>query len=146
MRIYLAAAMTNPGRDLETIRALLDHIESSGHDVPTRHVAAPDGRQRDSVLTDADLARRDMAWLAGCDALVAEVSTPSHGVGVEVTAGLQRGMPVLLLHRSGVTVSRLLLGMPGSEAAAYASVGEAVAAIDRFLGDVRTRAGRGEPA
>ncbi len=146
MRVYLAAAMTNPGRDLATIRALLEHVEALGHEVPTRHVAFPDGRERDSVLSDADLARRDLAWLAACDALVAEVSTPSHGVGVEVTAGLQRGMPALLLYRKETTVSRLLLGLPGSETVAYATVAEATAAIDRFLRRVRTAASRGVSA
>jgi 2'-deoxynucleoside 5'-phosphate N-hydrolase len=133
MRIYLAAAMTNPVRDLDLLARLLAHLEDAGHEVPTRHIAAADGKERDKVLTDSELARRDLDWIAGSDALVAEVSTPSHGVGVEVMEALARRTPVLLLRRAGAPVSRLLLGLPGVRVSSYGSVDEARAAIDGFL-------------
>ncbi len=128
--------MTNPARDLEVLGRILAHLEGGGHEVPTRHIAAADGKQRDKALTDAELARRDLDWIAGCDAVVAEVSTPSHGVGVEVMAALDRRLPVLLLRREGVPVSRLLLGLPGIEVVSYRSADEASAAIDAFLAGV----------
>jgi hypothetical protein len=133
MRVYLAAAITNESRSIPTLKALLGHLERCGHDVPTRHIVEEDARARDAHLTDAQLADRDLAWLAASAALVAEVSTPSHGVGVEVTAALQRGLPVLLLYRHGTRVSRLLLGLSGSRARSYGEVAEATAAIDEFL-------------
>jgi hypothetical protein len=136
MRVYLAAAMTSVDRDLPAIAALVGHLERSGHEVPTRHVADPNGRELDAALTDQQLARRDLDWLASCDALVAEVSTPSHGVGIEVMAAVQRLVPVLLLHRRGVRVSRLLHGLPFARATAYDESAEATAAIDAFLADV----------
>ncbi|HQT95124.1 MAG TPA: nucleoside 2-deoxyribosyltransferase, partial [Thermoanaerobaculaceae bacterium] len=119
MRVYLAAAMTNGARDLGAIRALLASIEGEGHEVPTRHVADPRGREVEGEATDAEVAQRDLAWVMSCDALVAEVSTPSHGVGVEVATALQHGIPVLLLHRRDAVVSRLMLGLTGVESAAY---------------------------
>ncbi|MFI5167526.1 MAG: nucleoside 2-deoxyribosyltransferase [Thermoanaerobaculales bacterium] len=136
MRVYFAAAMTNPLRDLGAIQALVEHLESNGHDVPTRHVADAAGPEDDSVITDTDVARRDLAWLVGCDALVAEVSTPSHGVGIEVATAIARGLPVLLLHRAAARVSRLLLGLPGASVAAYASPADAAAALSTFLAEV----------
>jgi hypothetical protein len=139
MRIYLAAAMTNAGRDLEAIRTLLDCLEADGHDVPTRHVADPLGREVEGELADADVARRDLGWVAGCDALVAEVSTPSHGVGVEVEAAISGGKPVLLTYRRGATVSRLLLGLPGIETFAYAEARDLRASVRRFLATVQSR-------
>ncbi|HUK12535.1 MAG TPA: nucleoside 2-deoxyribosyltransferase [Thermoanaerobaculaceae bacterium] len=142
MRVYLAAAMTNASRDLATIRALVDHLESAGHEVPTRHVADAAGREPESAITHAEVARRDLAWVAGSDALVAEVSTPSHGVGVEVAAASARGVPTLLVHRAGVPVSRLLLGLPGIEVAAYADAAQARASVSRFL----ARVGAARPA
>jgi nucleoside 2-deoxyribosyltransferase len=137
VRIYLAAAMTHAGRDLEAIKALLDCLEAEGHEVPTRHVADPRGRDVEGGLPDAEVAQRDLAWVTGCDALVAEVSTPSHGVGVEVAAALAGGKPVLLTHRRGMAVSRLLLGLPGVEVVAYADAGELGEAVRRFLASVR---------
>ena len=137
MRIYLAAAMTHAGRDLETIRTLLDCLEADGHDVPTRHVADPLGREVEGEIADADLARRDLEWVAGCDALVAEVSTPSHGVGVEVAAALASGKPVLLTYRRGTPVSRLLLGLRGVEAFAYTDARHVRDEVRRFLARVK---------
>lgn len=144
MRVYLAAAMTNASRDVGAIEALLETIESCGHQVPTRHVADPLGREVEGAVADVDIARRDLDWVAGCDALVAEVSTPSHGVGVEVAAALLHGLPVLLVHRTGAQVSRLLLGLAGIEVAAYAQTAEAAAAVREFLARLVSRRGRPE--
>jgi hypothetical protein len=136
MRIYFAAAMTNPARDLPTLAAIVKHLEAAGHAVPTRHVADPRGRELDAGLTDQELAQRDLGWLAGSDAFVAEVSAPSHGVGIEAMAAAQRLLPMLLLHRRGCTVSRLLLGLPFVTVASYGDVAEACSRIDGFLAAV----------
>lgn len=137
MRVYLAAAMTHTGRDLAAIRALLDGLEADGHEVPTRHVADPRGRDVDGSLTDGQVALRDLGWVAGCDALVAEVSTPSHGVGVEVAAALAGGKPVLLAYRRGTQVSRLLLGLRGVEVLEYAGAEDAREGVREFLARFR---------
>lgn len=137
MRIYLAAAMTHSGRDLDAIKALLDCLEGDGHHVPSRHVADPRGREVEGDLSEAKLAQRDLGWVAGCDALVAEVSSPSHGVGVEVAAALAGGKPVLLVYRRGTPVSRLLLGLPGVEVVTYTDAREIDVAVWRFLARVQ---------
>ncbi len=137
MRVYLAAAMTNAARDLGAIQAVLAALEASGHEVPSRQVADPLGREADGAITDVEIARRDLAWVTGCDAIVAEVSTPSHGVGVEVAAALQHAVPVLLLHRRDAAVSRLLLGLAGVRVAAYAATEEIAPTVRRFLDAVR---------
>jgi nucleoside 2-deoxyribosyltransferase len=137
MRIYLAAAMTHAGRDLAAIQALLECLESEGHEVPTRHVSDPRGREVEGEISDTELARRDLGWVAGCDALVAEVSTPSHGVGVEVAAALAGGKPVLLAYRRGTVVSRLLLGLPEVEVLTYANTSEACEGVRAFLARVQ---------
>ena len=146
MRVYLAAAMTNPARDLGVIQGLVDHLEAHGHEVPTRHVADRAGREDDTVITDGELARRDLAWLSGCNALVAEVSAPSHGVGIEVATAARLGIPALLLYRAGTPVSRLLLGLDGIQAGAYADLTGARSLVSEFLThlEAATRtAGRG---
>jgi nucleoside 2-deoxyribosyltransferase len=137
MRVYLAAAMTHTGRDLGAILALLRCLEEDDHAVPSRHVADPRGRGVEGPVTDSEIARRDLDWVAGCDALVAEVSTPSHGVGVEVATALAARKPVFLVYRCGTAVSRMLLGLPGVEALAYANVREACEGVRVFLAGVR---------
>jgi len=134
VRIYLAASMTSPAAEIAVVRHLLAALEGEGHVVPSRHVAdAAAAMTRDAQLSDAQLAARDLAWLAECDAVIAEVSTPSHGVGVEVMAASAAGIPVLALARHGVGVSRLLKGLPGVRAVAYRTIEQALAEVADFL-------------
>jgi nucleoside 2-deoxyribosyltransferase len=78
---------------------------------------------------------RDVRWLDDAQALIAEVSTPSHGVGYEIAYALLRGKPVLCLHQAGARVSKMLLGNdhPGMIVRAYTEPGQAVAAMQSFL-------------
>lgn len=145
VRIYLAAAMTNPARDVAIAAALVNWLEGRGHVVPTRHVASTHARSLDRELSDRDLAQRDLQWLATSDVLVAEVSTPSHGVGIEVTAALAHGLPVLLLHHQEAQVSRLLLGLTGVESQAYDSAEEALDHLSRFLGKAEAQVHASSP-
>jgi hypothetical protein len=39
------------------------------------------GARGEDALPDHEIHRRDLEWLESCDAVIAEVSTPSLGVG-----------------------------------------------------------------
>ncbi|MGQ9495629.1 MAG: nucleoside 2-deoxyribosyltransferase [Thermoanaerobaculaceae bacterium] len=138
MRVYLAAAMTSPNRELSTVQSLARALETLGLEVLTKHVAHPMGKERDRNLTDHELAKRDLNWLGQAHCLVAEVSTPSHGVGIEVMAAVQRGLPVLLLAREKNAVSRLLRGLPGVRFSWYRDGDDAVRIMMAFLQEVGT--------
>lgn len=125
--------MTTPATEIGTVRALLAALEERGHNVPSRHVADPSAAGRDAELSDAQLAARDLAWLAGCEAVVAEVSTPSHGVGIEIMAASAAALPILALARRGARVSRLLAGLPGLRLVRYESTEEALAHLADYL-------------
>ena len=45
-------------------------------------------------MTPRQVYERDMAWLAECEAVVAEVTTPSLGVGYEIAEALHLRKPV----------------------------------------------------
>jgi len=141
VRVYLAASMTTPAAEMATVQALLAALENAGHCVPSRHVADPAAVSRDAELSDAQLAGRDLSWLAGCNAVIAEVSTPSHGVGVEVMAASAAGIPILALARRGARVSRLLAGLPGVRLAPYDSVEQAAAQAIQFLASMSSAIG-----
>jgi nucleoside 2-deoxyribosyltransferase len=80
-----------------------------------------------------------MAWIRACDALIAEVSTPSHGVGYEVAFALSLGKPVLCCYKEGQPVSKMITGNshPNLHLATYQNVGEAVQAVRAFLTNQR---------
>jgi nucleoside 2-deoxyribosyltransferase len=92
-------------------------------------------------VTEADeIYTRDIRWIKGCNALVSEVSTPSHGVGYEIAYSLGLGKPVLCCYREGVTVSKMILGndSSGLTVRSYQDEAELRELLDQFIADVPT--------
>jgi len=102
--------------------ALVDYLRSRGYEVPAAHVAAPDvlRREQRAAASPRDIYARDLRWLRACDLVVAEVSTPSLGVGMEVAEAQHLGKPVLALCRAGVPLSALVAGHPAIRLLTYA--------------------------
>jgi nucleoside 2-deoxyribosyltransferase len=118
--IYLAVPLIGD-RDMESARKLAEIIERLGHEVVSRWVIASDpgwGMNPDAVY------RRDAQGVRECDGLVAEVSTPSHGVGMEIMLAHMLGKKVICACKKGAKLSRLLQGMPGIVIIEYGSFEE----------------------
>ena len=65
-------------------------------------------------MTEEEIYARDMSLLLKSEALIAEVTVPSTGVGYEICRALVQGIPVLCLHRQDAVVSAMVLGNPNS--------------------------------
>lgn len=112
MNVYFACSITG-GREFEAFyqaftRALLE----DGHEVPTAYLAESEVVALEKIVTPQDVYERDTTWIRACDALVAEVSVPSHGVGYEIGFALGEGKPVLCLAQEGRPVSKMISGNP----------------------------------
>ena len=112
MQVYFACAITGGRQDERVYQAIVAALEQAGHQVPTAHLTHPEGLAAEAQAHPTAVYERDTAWIRESDALIAEVSTPSHGVGYEIAYALQHGKPVLLLFREDVRVSKMLLGNP----------------------------------
>ena len=135
MKIYFSCSITG-GRDDEPVyRRLVDHLHAAGHEVLTAHLASPEVLLDELHLAPEVVYERDCAWVRACDAMVAEVSTPSHGVGYEIAYALELGKPVLCCHREAARVSKMITGnsRPGLKNATYQEPAEALAQVDAFL-------------
>jgi len=78
--------------------------------------------------------RRDMLWIDGCDAMIAEVSAVSHGVGYEIAyAHHVRRMPILMLAHTGTSVSTMLIGSEAFALQYYDDIAELDTAMTPFL-------------
>jgi nucleoside 2-deoxyribosyltransferase len=139
MKIYLACTVRGDRSGLVAGRAICDRLQRLGHDVLTTHLLADNVDAAESVLTEADVYRRDLGWLTSCDVLVAEASGSSYGVGFEVGYVLGRadatGQKAVLLYdvaRRGA-VSRLLTGNCDANCTTfgYTSIEELVAFIEQ---------------
>ncbi len=112
MNVYFACSITG-GREFEPVyQDLVAALSAAGHEIPTSHLAQSEVMEEERVVSPAEVYARDAAWIAACDALVAEVSVPSHGVGYEIGFALQLGKPVLCLHHRVRAVSKMITGNP----------------------------------
>jgi len=135
MKVYFSCSLTGGRNDEAIYGALVDHLQAAGHEVLTAHLAWPEVMRAERVVDPGEVYHRDIAWIEECQALVAEVSTPSHGVGYEIAYALGVGKPVLCLYRRDARVSKMITGndSPTLRVVAYASAGEALALVDKFL-------------
>ena len=135
MDLYFSCSLTGGRQDQPLYAALVAHLQSLGHRVLTAHLASESVMAADGTLSPAAVFDRDTLWIRGCDAVIAEVSTPSHGVGFEVAYALERGKPVLCLAREGVRVSKMLTGIrqAGFDFCTYADGPEACLHAEAFL-------------
>ncbi len=112
MKIYFACSISGGRKDEKTYQHLVGVLEKMGIDVPTAHIAETGIEIIDGQEEPQDIYQRDVSWIEESDLLVAEVSTPSHGVGYEIGYALFLGKPVLCLYHHEVVVSKMITGNP----------------------------------
>jgi nucleoside 2-deoxyribosyltransferase len=135
MKIYFAGSIRG-GRDDAALYARIIALLEDYGEVLTEHVGAADVDQMgEQQLSDAAIYERDMDWLAEADAVVAEVTVPSHGVGYEIARAETWGKPVLCLHRpdGGRRLSAMLAGAPTLQCERYERVEDLPPVLDRFF-------------
>lgn len=135
MNIYFSCSITGGRSDQAVYQKIVEFLVDHGHEVPTAHLSREDVLEDERMVLPVDVYERDVRWVNECDALIAEVSTPSHGVGYEIALALLQGKPVLCCYRQGKTVSKMILGnsQPGLSLYAYESASDMLDAVERFL-------------
>jgi len=113
-KIFLSGSIRGGRQLLETYRLMCNILEEAGAEVLSWHVADAELEKAESKMTEEEIYSRDMSLLVKSDALIAEVTVPSTGVGYEICRALTLGIPVLCLHRPDAAVSAMVLGNPGS--------------------------------
>ncbi|MFQ5831759.1 MAG: nucleoside 2-deoxyribosyltransferase [Candidatus Thorarchaeota archaeon] len=74
-----------------------------------------------------EIYERDVHYVRSCDLLIAEVSSPSHGVGMEIMLAIELSKPVLMFHhRNSGSISRMVLGADGKALFTYEDLEEVV--------------------
>ena len=141
MNIYFACSITG-GRELESVYQVITRaLVEDDHVVPTAHLAEPGVLPLEAVIDPFEVYSRDIAWIHASDALIAEVSVPSHGVGYEIGYVLGLGKPVLALYQQGRTLSKMISGNsdPNLLVRTYDTAEQAVAIVRGVLSTHFTR-------
>ncbi|MCL5429119.1 MAG: nucleoside 2-deoxyribosyltransferase [Chloroflexi bacterium] len=140
MKIYFACAIVGGRQDEAVYQQLVDALLADGHEIPTAINAGPAWQAMEGSPEPDEVYRRDTSWIDESQVLIAEVSTPSHGVGYEISYALERDKPVLCIYRRGVRVSKMLTGntMPGMTVTDYGDIGEGVEIMRGFVKNLTT--------
>ncbi|MFT4310327.1 MAG: nucleoside 2-deoxyribosyltransferase [Candidatus Woesearchaeota archaeon] len=110
MNIYFSGSIRGGGNDTQFYLRIIDVLKQYGH-VFAEHIYEHATSGKGTVhLTDTQIHDRDIEWIDKSDIVVAEVSTPSLGVGYEIRYALEKNIPVLVLHRH--RVSAMITGAP----------------------------------
>lgn len=134
MKIYFAGSIRGGREDVPLYSDIIDLLKQHG-EVLTEHVGQIDPGE--DSLSDGAIYHRDMTWLKESDAVVAEVTVPSHGVGYEIARAETMNKPILCLHRPGEGrhLSALIAGNPDIQCVLYRRLAELKPLVDRFLRD-----------
>ncbi len=132
-KVYFACSIRGGG-DKSIYPALVKSIKQ--HAELLSEIFIADGLNLNgSSLPERNIWTRDMEWVKNADAIIAEVSNPSLGVGYEIAKAEEWGKPVLCLFRpiDGRKLSAMVAGSPTVTVVEYTEVTAAVEAIKSFL-------------
>ena len=135
MKIYFAGAIRG-GRDETDIYNNIITYLSSKAEVLTEHVGSSKLTTiGEANRSDGEIFLRDMEWLQSADLIIAEVTTPSLGVGYELGIAEKLKIPVLCLYRSikGKRLSAMISGNEKFNCQAYQTLDDAKVHINKFL-------------
>jgi hypothetical protein len=135
MKIYFAGSIRGGRDDKELYLQLIQYISQYGQ-VLTEHIGEKNLTEfGETILQDHGIYTRDMAWLREADVVIAEVSTPSLGVGYEISKAEDMNKKMLCLYRTepNKRLSAMIGGNANIKIAHYATLEEAMILIDNFF-------------
>jgi hypothetical protein len=134
MKIYFAGAIRGGRQDAALYHEIVRLLQKHG-EVLTEHVSDSALGVLGQDIGDQNIHDRDLEWLRVSDYLVAEVTTPSLGVGYEIARATEWGKPVLCLYRPepGRSLSAMIAGCDAVIVCEYQSPADLQNVFERFL-------------
>jgi len=133
-KVYFACSIRGGREDALVYGQIVDLINKYGKCL-SELFGTEDHPHVDKSLSDAQIYRRDINWLKTADCVIAEVSTPSLGVGYELTKAEEWQIPVLALYRRHPArkLSSMIAGGGKIKVHKYSSVDQLDGVIKDFL-------------
>ena len=135
MKIYFAGAIRGGREETDIYNNIITYLSSKA-EVLTEHVGSSKLTTiGETNRSDGEIFMRDMEWLQSTDLVIAEVTTPSLGVGYELGIAEKLKIPVLCLCRpiKGKRLSAMISGNEKFNCQAYQTLDDAKVKIDKFL-------------
>jgi nucleoside 2-deoxyribosyltransferase len=142
-KIYFACAVT-AGRDhAHRYPVIVQFIKDAGMHVLSElfadtSVEASKGIGMKKGMAPAEIWRWDMDWIEEADAIIAEITQPSLGVGYEIGAANALGKPVLALYhpQPDRKPSSMIVGSPNVTLFEYDDISGVGPVIKTFLAQI----------
>ncbi len=135
MKIYFAGSIRGGRDDKDLYLELITYLKEYGT-VLTEHIGKSTLLETgETEPSDEWIFERDMKWIEQSDVLIAEVTTPSLGVGYEIGRAEAMGKNLLCLYRpqNGKRLSAMISGNSKANAQEYQTLEEAKQIIDKFF-------------
>ena len=134
MKVYFAGSIRGGRLLVDTYRQLIDWLNEK-HTVLNEHVGSTaitkSGEQKDVEY----IYNRDVEWLKESDLIIADVTIPSLGVGVEIGLAQTLGKKIICLYNvnADASLSAMVAGDPKITVLRYTTVDEAKEEITKAL-------------
>ncbi len=134
MKIYFAGSIRGGRLLVDTYRQLIDWLNEK-HTVLSEHVGSTaitkTGEQKDVEY----IYDRDVNWLKESDLIIADVTIPSLGVGVEIGLAQTLNKKIICLYNvnADASLSAMVAGDPNITILRYTTVDEAKEEITKAL-------------
>lgn len=129
MKVFLAVPLAY-NRSLDRTRLMAKAIRDSGHEVVSTWNLDP---SEVLVRSTANVFERDKSISKLADVLVADLTDPSTGVGMEIMAAHEAGKKVILVSKKGKPIPPILQDMDNKEELEYENESDIYEGLRRFL-------------
>ncbi len=135
MKVFLSGSIRGGRQMLPTYQFICGYLRRNGHEVLSWHVAHDGVEMTESLMSESQIYERDMGFLKESECMIAEVSLASTGVGYEVCSAINKGIPILCVHRPDTNVSAMILGNTNGNATVkeYSNTEELEVILREFL-------------
>jgi len=136
MDLYFCGSVRGGRDDVGLYDDLIRMLEAYGR-VLTEHVGI-ENLESQQAESDDTIHQQDIQWLGQADAVIAEVTRPSLGVGYEVGRAVEQDKPILALYRpdSDQRLSAMLRGSDGVTVEEYHDPTALEPVFESFFDDI----------
>jgi 2'-deoxynucleoside 5'-phosphate N-hydrolase len=135
MKIYFAGSIRGGRDDKALYASMIEYLSQFGL-VLTEHVADANLTESgEDGQSDEWIYARDMSWLRESDVVIADVSTPSIGVGYEVAQAEVLNKKILCVYRNQMNkqLSAMISGNTNLEVSRYETLDDVLDSIGTFM-------------
>lgn len=139
MKIYFSGSIAGGRQDQDLYLKIIQHLKKYGQ-VLTEHIGDSSLTSMGSSKTAKEIHDEDMDWLLQSDLVIAEVTTPSLGVGYEIGRALEHNKPIITIFRpsEGRRLSAMIEGSDTITCHNYQDLSQAIQILDNFFSKVKS--------